>query len=345
MGVRGHRITLRDVGRAAGVHTSTVSLALRDDPRIRSETRAHVRRVAVKLGYVPDPFVASLASFRRSIRPSRYRATLAWVTNHPTREGWRERPLWGEFHAAAEAAAQAAGYKLEEFWAGAPEMTGERATRILGSRGISGLLLAPQPDDPAPLTLEWGKFSSVVFGYTIRNVALHVIANHQFRSMQRALAKMTAHGCGRIGFVVLRAYHVRVDYNWLAGFLATQQEWPESCRVPPLILPEWNADEVARWIERHRPDGIVTRHLEILDLLPRLGLQAPRDLGLAFMNLADRSGQLAGIYENPPQLGTRAVEWLIDLVRRNERGIPAVPQRLMLDGTWVEGRTLRPATT
>ena len=40
-----NRVTLRDVARAAGCHFSTVSLALRDHPRLPVETRA--RRLSI----------------------------------------------------------------------------------------------------------------------------------------------------------------------------------------------------------------------------------------------------------------------------------------------------------
>ena len=39
-----------DVARAAGVSPATVSMSLRDDPRVRARTRDKVRRVARKIG-------------------------------------------------------------------------------------------------------------------------------------------------------------------------------------------------------------------------------------------------------------------------------------------------------
>lgn len=338
-----YHVTLRDVARQAGVHTSTVSLGLRQDPRLRPATCERVQRVARELGYIPDPLLASLSSFRRTVRPIAYRATLAWITNHPTRDGWREHYLLPEFHAAAEETARAAGYRLDEFWMRSPGMTGQRAARILRSRGINGALVAPQPDDAVALDLDWSLLSSVVLGYTLGSSGLHVACNHQFRSMQLALQRLEQRDYRRIGFVLLQAYHERVDHNWLAGYLAMQASLPSARRLPALILPRWDPDETARWILEHRPDAIVTRHHEIRPVLERLGLETPRDIGVAFMNVADQSGRIAGIFEDIPRVGAGAVEWLIDLVRRNQRGVPAVPQRLMFDGAWVDGPTLRPA--
>jgi hypothetical protein len=35
-----------------------------------------------------------------------------------------------------------------------------------------------------------------------------------------------------------------------------------------------------------------------------------------------------------------AVDFLVDMLHRNERGIPAIPYRLMVEGSWCEGKTV-----
>jgi LacI family transcriptional regulator len=47
-------VTSHDVARAAGLSQSTVSRALRNDPRVAGETRERVQRAAAELGYVPN---------------------------------------------------------------------------------------------------------------------------------------------------------------------------------------------------------------------------------------------------------------------------------------------------
>ncbi|MSW42544.1 MAG: LacI family DNA-binding transcriptional regulator, partial [Actinobacteria bacterium] len=68
--VRGTRVgvTLVDVAREAGVDQSTVSRVLRDDHRAKAtdETRARIREVAARLGYVPNATARSLAMRRTS---------------------------------------------------------------------------------------------------------------------------------------------------------------------------------------------------------------------------------------------------------------------------------------
>ena len=46
-------VTSYDVARRAGVSQSTVSRALRDDPRVVEKTRLRIRALAKEMGYVP----------------------------------------------------------------------------------------------------------------------------------------------------------------------------------------------------------------------------------------------------------------------------------------------------
>jgi len=57
-------VTSRDVARLAGVSQPTVSRALRDDPRVSTETKRRVREAADLLGYVPSEAGRALSSGR-----------------------------------------------------------------------------------------------------------------------------------------------------------------------------------------------------------------------------------------------------------------------------------------
>jgi LacI family transcriptional regulator len=82
---------MEDIAHAAGVSRSTVSRALRNDPRLKSDTCERVQKMASELGYRPNPFVATLmADLQRKRRPST-NSTFAFVTAHPSREGWRRQ--------------------------------------------------------------------------------------------------------------------------------------------------------------------------------------------------------------------------------------------------------------
>lgn len=73
------RISLRDIAAMLGVSHSTISLALRDHPRISEEVRVKVKEKAAELGYRPDPMLAALANYRRGRGGGSIQAGVAWV--------------------------------------------------------------------------------------------------------------------------------------------------------------------------------------------------------------------------------------------------------------------------
>lgn len=337
------RPSLRDIARVAGCHYSTVSLALRDNPTIPAATRKRIRAVADRLGYKPDAMLAALSAYRLAKRPSAQQPVLGWCTNYPTRDQWRELSCKSQYFDGARARAEERGYRLEHFWLAEPGMTGRRMSDILRSRGISGLLLAPQPHACA-LELEWSEFSAVTLGYTLLSPKLHLIYHHDSRMMSQLLAEVAARGYRRVGLLELREHDERVEHSWLAAYLAAQTTLPNSARLAPLILDGWDEARVLKWVAHERPDAIVTKLQPVKALLERAGYRVPADIGLAFHSSVDLPGpdELTGMRKNAAVVGRMAVDFLVAMLHRNERGVPEIPQRLLIEGSWTEGRTLRP---
>lgn len=134
------RTTIRDVARALGVSHTTVSMALRNDPRILPATRQKVNQAAVRLGYRSDPIVSELMAQLRASRARSNEVPLAFLTAWPTRDGWRKVMDHVDFFKGALARATELGYGLDEFWLREPGMTPQRMTSILRTRGIRGSL-------------------------------------------------------------------------------------------------------------------------------------------------------------------------------------------------------------
>ena len=61
------RVTLNDVAKVAGVSASTISRALKDDPRISLEVIQKVKKISSELGYVPNITARSLKTGRSQI--------------------------------------------------------------------------------------------------------------------------------------------------------------------------------------------------------------------------------------------------------------------------------------
>ena len=88
-------------------HT-TVSLALRNSPRITPSVRKQVQKAARQAGYHADPTVSNLMARLRTIGTTAVRETLGFTTAWPTRNGWRNAPNHVRFFDGAPAACSAA---------------------------------------------------------------------------------------------------------------------------------------------------------------------------------------------------------------------------------------------
>ena len=79
-----------------------------------------------------------------------------------------------------------------------------------------------------------------------------------------------------------------------------------------------------------------------LDVLRSLGCKVPEEIGVACPLLPSAETELAGAIENSVEIGSVAVDFLIGMIHRQERGIPQNPQRIHVEGRWLPGKTLRP---
>jgi LacI family transcriptional regulator len=338
--------TLKEVAARAGLSIMTASRALRNQSNVTQASREKILRAARDLNYRPNPLVSALMSYRRASRAPRDTVTLGLITNFPTRDGWRAARINQLFHEGAVQACDKHGYKLDEFWLRESDMTSRRLGSILYSRNISGLIVAPLPVALGHLRLEWEKFSAIALGYSLAWPRLHRAVNHQFRSIRTALRRLRKMGYYRVGLALKSSIDERVEHHYTGGFLVDQYRQRPSCRVPLHVVPdkEWTQPNFVRWFKKHRPEVIITHHEEILNWLEAFGAKVPADTGLIHLNCPERSGKFAGIFQNGAAVGSAAIDFLVAMLQRNERGIPAVPHTILVEGTWIDGKTIHSRT-
>ncbi len=345
----GKRVTLRDVAREAGVHFTTVSLALRNSPQLPEATRKRIREAAAALGYRPDPHLSALSAYRQAIRPPGFQATLAWVTNHPTRDGWQSASQFREYHAGARERAEDLGYTLEELWLRAPRMTPARAGQILRAKNITGLLMAPQPAPDMNIDLDWSRFCAVTFGYGLRQPKLPTVSNHQYHSGLRAVSELHELGYRRIGLMLSPDHDAVIDHQYTGAYYGEMQRRNPDNQIPVLFLPE--TDDRSRqkstfteWIKRHRPDALLTMpYYDIHALAAAAGRRIPNDLGIALLNLIGdmKNGEFAGMAEPSREVGAAAVDHLVSMINHDHRGIPATQNLILVESVWMSGKSAR----
>jgi DNA-binding LacI/PurR family transcriptional regulator len=338
------RVTQRDVAKAAGVDRATVSLALRGLPSIPAETRQRIEIVARRLGYAPDPMLAALANYRNRIRQQKYHGTLVWLAHTQPHYRWRDILHFVEYLQGAEAQAAAHGYRIEVFDIGEMNTSWERASSIAHARGIKGILVCPQPDPDTRLEkFPWDRFSAVSFGYSLTRPLLNCVTAGHFRAAMTVMRELHARGYRRIGCALRPGHDRRVDHNLQAGYLT-------GCSVlglePLPLCPDDGYDSegstLQAWLNEQKPDALILGNHRPLEAFGRWGIKVPDDLAVACPSMPAPRDGLSGMIEQNRLIGAAAVDLLVAMIQRGERGVPATPQRLLIDSTWHAGSTLRP---
>jgi len=342
-------VTLLEVAQEAGVHKATAARALNNDPRISEETTSRVKAAADKLGYRINHLLAAWMSTRRR-RAQVASSTIAYVTGHPTRYGWRPpRSDLPDFFPGAKAEAEAAQYKLEDFWLHEPGMTPARFTSILRARNIQGVIIGRMPGtETRLLDYDWSGFSVVALGVTLRAPHFHRVLDNHFQATSRAAARCHELGFKRIGLVFDRADDSGIIFDmWAGGFLSEQLKWPmASYRVPPLLN---HANQVSdqrrhflKWFREHQPDAILVSQVPpVREWLASAKVRVPDDVSLVELRRYAKNATSAGLHFDFANTGRVGTQLLISLMHHQECGIPTLARDIVLPYEWVDGDTLR----
>ncbi|MET0861556.1 MAG: LacI family DNA-binding transcriptional regulator [Microbacterium sp.] len=207
------RVGVREVARAAGVSTQTVSRVINDNPGIRAETRQRVLDAMAALDY-------RVNNAARALGTSRTR-TVGIVASDASMYG----PAIGIV--ALESAARAAGLWVTTAYADAgDESSMIAAARHLGAQGVDGIVVV------APHARTLAALGSAGLGVPV--IALH---GPEAAGAQREAAKIA------IGHLA-QAGHVRI------GHLAGPADWLEAAeRANGYIasVAEFGVESVGTW--------------------------------------------------------------------------------------------------
>lgn len=336
------RTTLKDVAERADLSVAAVSLALRNHPSISKETTARVKKLAAAMNYAPDPGLSALAAHRSRLRVQRDFSVIALVTNWSTREAWTKRRSAKEVVEGATLRARSLGYSLQVFWAREQGYTPRRFSAVLHNRGIRGIILAPFEDPNDRLDLEWEKFATVALERPGQYPLIHHIVPNHFAGILLAWEQLRQRGYQRIGIIVWTDLTERTLHQWEAGYAYLQSRTLEDDRVSALVLqPDDPVSQIRSWLRRERPQAVISRSDGFFEAVAKEGLEIPRDIGYASLNVADDVPQASGIQQHRSEMGEFAVEVLNSLLQSNQRGFNAVPHGTHVDGTWHEGSTIR----
>jgi LacI family transcriptional regulator len=329
-------ITLQQIARAADCSLATVSYALRDDPRIRPETRTAVQKVAAQLGYRPNPRFSALMSHIRHSRPVAAGERIAFLWVHTSRAESAKDPFLQRVFLGAKARAQALGYGLEQFWTAERGMTDRRLSQVIKSRGIVGVVLSPViHETDVTLDLEWSCFATAVIGSARWNPELHHAGHHHYLAMRMALEQLAAAGCRRPMAILEADVNERARRAWEAAFAVFHPSRDEAADLLWVGLPD-NPRVVARRLKASRPDAVVVSAHGVVEKLRRLNLAAVPGLPIITLHWLPTAPEIGGIDQSYDMVAANAVDLVVSQLNSNETGAPLWPRMLLFPGRWVD---------
>jgi len=319
------RATIKDVAKAAGVSTQTVSRVLNDRPDVSPETRQRVQEIIAGLGYQPSELARSLIQ-QRSYTLGVIIAGLRYVGVSLTLNGITE-------------AAEEAGYSLL-----LKELPRFDLTDVgpplqdLFARHVEGILYAaPQVGDNWQHVLAAlpEHHPPVVFLKGEAQPGFTTLSIDNYHGAYMATAHLLSAGRRNIG-------HLAGPQEWwearqrLAGWQAALREAGLEPQPSHWVAGNWSSpsgDAAYQTLLAQYPemDAVFAANdqmaLAVLNTAQRTGLQIPRDLSvIGFDDLAEAahfSPPLTTIRQDLHQLGWLAVQKLLAAIEMGPESSPA----------------------
>jgi LacI family transcriptional regulator len=334
-------VTMKDIANEAGLSVAAVSYALRSSPKIGKATQEQVKAVARRLGYRPDPRIASLmAHIRRAhARTTGERLGFVWV--HTKRTQAERDPFLRHVFAGARRRAEQSGFRIEQFWTDDAGMSDERLQAIIRARGIVGVVLSPVVSNEATLALnwEWSDFAVAVVGNVTWTPELHHAGHHHFLGMRTAILELEKLGCTRPAALLEAETNERAKRAWEAAFLTHH---PVRAEAEKMLHARANDPaSIAQWLRGLEADALVVSTTVLLENPELRAVCRQRKLPIVTLHRSNEAAGVGGIDQCYDRIAGHAVDLVIAQLNSNEKGVPDLPRIMLFPGRWVPPRLAR----
>ncbi|MBK1879716.1 LacI family DNA-binding transcriptional regulator [Pelagicoccus mobilis] len=345
--------TLRDLAKHLGLALSTVSMALKDHPRLAQSTRDRVKKAAKELGYTPDPRISNVMGYLKKKRADKPVAALAYVTRYSEEIQLDKHPVYHNYLLGARERAAELGYRLEYFNMTLESLSGKRLTSVLQHRGIEGVLIPPIFSLDDSLDLDLTQFATITFGYSIDHEFINRISLNHYSAIFNSLEEVANQGHKRIGFI-MEDMKERVQHRWKAAHLMFLDLNKDQEKIPA-YEGKFNRDRFLKWFSVYKPTALLSQNIDCIKALHEEGLTCGKDYGFATLSresnvyyisqiedpkLRVQLKDLSGLDQNSFYTGRYAVEFLAQQIALNQKGFSEHPKVTLIKGKWHKGSTL-----
>jgi len=338
-------ITIKDIARETGFSTAAVSIALRGAPGVGAEARARIREVAEELGYRRHPAFAALGAMAHRHRANREGLPLIYLRqrDHDGHDVYSPRKIEG-----LELGCRALGYRFEPIILDY-DYRRTQFLRMIEARGITGAIIGRVLDLSLLETRVFSNLALVSAGVFHASYGTHSVRASRFQASREVLKQVYQAGYRRI--LVLHFEHRKAvideDRTRFGGFLLAKNELPRvrDGWIRIKAHPRYGVPEAWREVvEREQPDAVIGFQARDYILHCKAGFRDPKKIGFAAVEvppgMKHRGHLIAGCSNQESELGYVCIEWLDQMIRLGQRGLPETPRSQVFDPGWMEGGTL-----
>ncbi len=325
------RPNLSDLATRLGIHKSTVSRALKNDPKISQETIKKVHALAKKMNYQRDPALAALSEIRW--RKSKDRALMNWaflITRQAAQ--FKVNQLFKEHIFLF---AKKAGYTVTEIVL-QPETTTQELCRIFKARSIRGLIIKQiYRKDAVPLldfeAIQASVQSTVYCGNFFFNPKAHRVVENIFAATITTLSKVREKGFKNIALLYSTDFKTSPEIiRQRAAAHIFSADHPD-LRISLLEIPPNHS-----WTGPRDVEVLVASQGVKIDHLPSPFCNLP----FAVLRVSPDVKKFSGIIMPYKEMALTSVELLDFHLKKQFLDTEYHPHTMLIESEWQDGSSL-----
>ena len=317
--------TIKDVAKAAGVSTATVSAVVNESAYVSPDLRARVLTAVRELRYAPSLVARNLRRGRSQL----IALAVADLAN----------PFYARMLVSAEAAVSAWGYSLVVFNSDEKPETERRTLSRIRTLGCDGAVVVPVGAATHYRPREFADLPTVLLGRTVEGESIDTVTIDNLSAGRQAGSYLLDLGHTRIGSIT-GPMHLSTGKGRLDGMLeamAARGLAPQPGHVRSGEFREDTAYSVARDLlqQPHRPTALYVANgvmaLGVMRAIADIGLSCPENISIASTDtIAGAGGVKPRLTRTEHPIADMTNEALRMLVDRIEGKVPDLPPRFIV---------------
>ncbi|MDQ8185044.1 LacI family DNA-binding transcriptional regulator [Pelagicoccus sp. SDUM812002] len=329
------RVLMKDVAKVAGVHQTTVSLALRNHPSLPQKTRDRIQKLANEMGYRPDPALSALVAYRQATKNQPSEQVIAWIIN--VKDDLRSSGLHVHrlLMEGAKERANELGYKLDIFWLGKEYKDSKSLNRVLKARGIQGVIFGAFDYHEEPFELDWDLFSCIKVNPLPEALPFDSVLCDQIDAVGQVVSELRRVGVERFGLAVSEFEEIHKRFTFAAGFHTHRRQIAPENWIPPFYFQhgaEYKEDVIPatlEWARENKLQALISNWNNI-EVVARKLNEEGQDCRFISLDADETTARHGGIHQDHRENGRRAVDMAVGQIKTFRRGKETSPSTTLV---------------